>query len=385
MDRLKTIDNRLDKISRRISFAAINPVNIEEEKHKFFSRRGYNPQFEYGRHRSNLKALKHSLTRIRPDRSVVGRILSEIRDRYKDDISLVEHRGTSGFTDVSLKIHGLPKQDLVRHAKKLVFLKIRPEPIKYTTKQIIGKLRMAFVKYGFPWEVQQKEMIAMAAVKTGARKLLIKKKSRFSRDFLKRIIVHEIGTHIMRSENGAQQPYRFFSRGLPGYLMTEEGLAVFNEEQHDCLNNYVLKVYAGRVLAINSALRKPFCDTYRLLRKYFTKNIAWRLTLRAKRGLGDTSEPGAFTKDFCYLQGYLELKRFSATGGKMNKLYYGKIGLQHIETLEKIPNLVHPSFLPMFRYYKYFSGHFSSILKKLVLLDSIQRINLYHLKLDKPS
>ncbi len=384
MNKLKTIDEKLDKISRRLSFTVINPLNADEEKEKFFSRRGYNPQFEYSRHRAYLGTLKNSLRRIRPDSSVVGNILGEIRDRYLEDIGLIENIGSEDFSDLSIRMHGRPDSALLRKAGELALLKTRPEPIVYTTAQIIRKLRVAFLKYGFPWDVQQKDMVAVAAVKINQKKLLIKKKSRFSRNFLKRIIVHEIGTHIIRAENGANQPYKFFSRGLPGYLMTEEGLAVFNEELNNCLNNYVLRVYAGRVIAINSALKASFLDTYRMLRKYFAKDTAWRLTLRAKRGLSDTSVPGAYTKDLCYLQGYLELKKFVAGGGRIYKLYYGKIGLQHIELLDKIPNLVNPFFLPMFRYVKFFSGHFSSIIKRMALMDNVQQVNLKNLELDKP-
>jgi hypothetical protein len=164
--------------------------------------------------------------------------------------------------------------------------------------------------------------------------------------------------------------------------MTEEGLAVFNEEANDCLNNFVLKIYAGRVLAIDYAMQKSFSETYRLLRKYFTKNTAWRLTLRAKRGFVDTSGPGALTKDIAYLQGYLKVKEYARKGGNMNRLYYGKVGIEHIPLLSEIPDLINPHFLPMFRYMKYFRGHFSNLMDRIVFKDTIRPISMDDLKLD---
>ncbi len=272
MDMNLIVDRKLDQISKKLSFTDLNPVNVEEEKERFFRSESYNPVFEYGRPSCNLDALSVRLERLRPDDSPVGNILRKIRDLYLLDISLINSRGLDGFQGISDKIYGKPDASLVKHAKRLAYLKIRPEENKYSTKQIINKLNLAFIKYGFHWEVEEKDMVANAAVKIQEKKLLIKKSSRFSSNFLKRIIVHEIGTHIMRAENGENQPYRFFARGFPGYLMTEEGLAVYNEEANDCLNNFVLKIYAGRVIAIDYAMQKSFSDTYSMLRKYFTKN-----------------------------------------------------------------------------------------------------------------
>ena len=368
-------DKMLDKISRKISFLAVNPKNSQEEKERFFAEPDHEPHFRYKPHQ-DLQLMRERLESIRPSDSAVGKILADIRDRYLNDIRLIDSRGTEDFTKISKELYGFPDNNLLKEAKRLIYLKVKKEDSGYATSQIIRKLRLAFMKYGFPWQVEEKDMVAAAAVKTEKKKLFIRRRSSFSENFLKRIIVHEIGTHIMRAENGSYQPYSFFMRGLPGYLMTEEGLAVYNEEQNDCLNNYILKIYAGRVLAIDCALRSSFRKTYELMRKYFTRRNAWRLTLRAKRGLGDSSKPGAFTKDIAYLQGYLEIKRFAQQGGDISKLYYGKIGLQHIDLVERLPGIVNPHYLPMARYLNYFSGHFSKVMRKVVLLDSLQQIDL---------
>jgi uncharacterized protein (TIGR02421 family) len=372
-------DRLLDRISHSIAFSSINPVNLEEEKDRFFSQPGYNPQFMYHPVRVDSEQIRRLLASIECDSSPVGTILNQTRDRYIQEIRLIESRGRSEFTDISMDLHGEPDAELVKQATMLVSKKSRAEHPSFNTSQIVRKLELAFVKYGFHWKVEPVEMIANAAVKLRTKTLLVRKDSRFSRKFLKRIVVHEIGTHITRADNGEYQPYTFFSRGLPGYLMTEEGLAVFNEEQNGCLDHNVLRTYAGRVLAIGHAMKYPFRETYEMLRKDFTKNDAWRLTVRAKRGLSDTSQPGAFTKDIAYLKGYMRVKAYAESGGDMTMLYYGKLGLEHIEAVKSIPGLVHPDILPMFRYVDYFRGHFSNIMDRVVYRDSIPNFDLREL------
>jgi len=376
------IDEELHRISKKISFADLRPVNVDEEREKFFKNKDYNPQFVYTEPHYDLNIIRDKLRALEPSDDIVGKILKGIILTYLHHIDLIENRGTDNFSAISRQIHGEPDARLVKKAKKLLYLKIKPETKEYSTDEIIKKLRVAFVKYGFHWTIEERYMVASAAVELETKKLLVKKNTSFSSSFLRRIIVHEIGTHVMRSENGLNQPYKFFARGLPGYLMTEEGLAVFNEEQHDCLNNFVLKVYAGRVLSIHSALTNSFADTYSLLRKYFTMKTAWRLTLRAKRGLKDTTQPGAFTKDIAYLKGYVKVKKFVENQGDINRLYYGKIGLQHLNLIEQIPGLIHPNLLPMFRYINFLQSHFTSAIDSIVFNDGITPVKISNLNLD---
>ena len=97
-----------------------------------------------------------------------------------------------------------------------------------------------------------------------------------------------------------------------------------------------MKTYAGRVLANDLSLKNSFCAVYNSLLEYFPKNDAWTLTLRAKRGLSDTSKPGAFTKDHIYLKGFLNVKKYAERGGDIKKLYIGKIGIEHVPLLKYI-------------------------------------------------
>ena len=366
----KEIDNELYNISKKISFFAINPNNEESERKKFFKSKTYEPQFTYDVYRENIDKFQEQLKDINPDNSEIGKLLKQTRNISYSMFNLLKYRGDERFTKYSILVYGLPDKELINNAKHMLkTLKVKKDKDNLTSKQVIRRMKYAFIKYGFNWDIKEKEMAASAAVKNTEKELLIKKGGKFSRKFLKRLIVHEIGTHIVRYENGSYQPYKIFEKGLPNYLMTEEGLAVVNEEMNGCLDNTILKRYASRVVAVNMATKYSFRKTYDYLKKYLDKDLAWRTTVRVKRGLTDTSKPGGCTKDYAYLRGYFAVKKYIEDGGDIQKLYYGKVGIQHVELLGKIDDLVEPKLLPAFRYLRYFIEHFEGLLKSVIILD----------------
>ncbi|MDA2917796.1 flavohemoglobin expression-modulating QEGLA motif protein, partial [Nitrospinae bacterium AH_259_B05_G02_I21] len=85
-----------------------------------------------------------------------------------------------------------------------------------------------------------------------------------------------------------------FALGTAGYLVTEEGLAVFQEAQQGVLEVNRLRVYAGQLLAVNTALVGGFEAVFEsLLARGFSDEEAFHITLRVKRGLSEVEEPGA--------------------------------------------------------------------------------------------
>jgi uncharacterized protein (TIGR02421 family) len=366
----KETDNELNNVSKKISFFAINPNNEQAEKKKFFKSKTYEPQLLYNPYKENIEQLQEELKEINPDNSEIGKLLKQSRNIYYSMLNMIKYRGDSRFTKYSILVYGIPDKELIRKAKYMLkTLKVKRTKENLTSKQVISRMRYAFMKYGFKWGIKERDMAASAAVKNTEKELLIKRDGKFSKKFLKRLIVHEIGTHIVRYENGSYQPYKIFMRGLPNYLMTEEGLAVVNEEMNGCLDNTILKRYASRVVAVDMATKYGFRKVYNHLRKYLDKDLAWRTTIRVKRGLEDTSKPGGCTKDYAYLRGYFAVKKFIEDGGDIQKLYYGKIGIQHVDMLKRIDDLVEPKLLPAFRYLRYFIEHFEGLLKGVIILD----------------
>lgn len=346
------VDKVICAIARKLSKLPCMPKNLNEEKEKFFQSNSYNPIFVYeGQPAKELDALKNALLNLDISAAGIGMLFKKKQDELLKIIEMMKSIGTRRFTEISQSLYGIPDDKLLQKANDFIGIFDSPDESYISSEQVKVRLELALKKYGFTWQVREKDMISRAAVSQSSKLLFIKKDSFFTNKFIKRIIVHEIGTHILRAENGAQQPYDIFSLGLTGYLSTEEGLAVVNEEEHDCLTRSTLKTYAARVIAVHKAMRCTFRETYNYLLPHVGKENAFDITLRAKRGVGNTFFPGAFTKDYLYLKGYFDVRKFLDSGGDPAKLYYGKIGIDDIPFIEKISGLIHPMFLPQMRYY----------------------------------
>ncbi len=364
--RLSNIDKQLLEISKQVSFIDINPDNEDSEKALFFSNPDYNPQFKYLPLKTPPEKILKELDKLDLGYTPMDKIFRKSASRLRSLVKMLESRGSVRSCRISEKIYGTPSPALVAKAKDML-----SEPIKksakekdLTTKQILRMMNNAFVRFGANWTVMEKDMAASAAVLAGKRQLLIRTKSRFPKSFVKRLIVHEIGTHVLRAENGSKQPYKIFEHGLPDYMMTEEGLAVYNEELNKCLDKETMRRYAARTIAISKALNSSFRETFNHLKQFFDDDeFIWRTVVRAKRGLGDTSQHGAFTKDHLYLKGYYEVKSFVEKGGDISKLYYGKVGIDDVPDLDKIPGLIHPMYLPFFRYFQFLIEFINELVK----------------------
>ena len=162
---------------------------------------------------------------------------------------------------------------------------------------------------------------------------------------MKRLIAHEIEGHVYRYENGLLQPYSVFSRGLSKEsLETDEGLAIVVEQKEKLNADNQLREYAGRVLAVDIASKKNFYETFKSLVNHFSKEDAFTITLRVKRGLHKQSEPGAFTKDALYLKGFLAVSKF-LEDHDMRQLYYGRYSVYDAPLVMDVDGLVKPKYL----------------------------------------
>ncbi len=146
------------------------------------------------------------------------------------------------------------------------------------------------------------------------------------------LIAHEVGTHIVRRERGAESPLALLGAGLAGYLRGEEGIATYAEQIHLGASDF-----AGGLgyLAVGWAsgldgTPRTFRMLYEVLIPYFlmvilrktiaghetpdmhfvkelAKRQAWARCVRTFRGTsGDT--PGVcYTKDIVYREGNIAM------------------------------------------------------------------------------
>lgn len=349
-----SIDKRICDIDRKIKFIYhLQPQNLEKEKYRFFQEEGrYNPQFVYPDINFDPEELKDRLQYIETDDSPLGQIYKHKKEEIVNKIALLQARGNgSVFTDISGKLFPIPDKELYESAlsEKDTITYDKHKDSILNAEEAKSLFEDALEQYELDnWKVVIKDqMVADCSVnKKGS--FFIRDKAKFSKNRIESLIRHEIETHILTTVNGAQQPYEIFSQGTADYLLTQEGMAVYNEEH---FNSHGLKGERGiySIIGIYHAKNTSFTGLYTLFKEYnFSPERAYQSTLKIKRGLTDTSLPGCFSKSSIYYIGYKKIKEFIDNGGDYKDLYMGKINIDKVELYKQIKELKEAKILPQF-------------------------------------
>lgn len=351
----RELDQELISLDRQLKLLYhLKPVNLEEERNLFMKDHSYNPQFVYPEFMFDPLHLREKLRKT--SKKIGDSVLSELfKGKLLEidlKIKLLESIGTDSFTGNSIVLFGEPDESLKRQAQK----KLDQKPKHFTrskmlsSEEIIYEFERSFKEYGLEqWKVKLKKNM-VAVVMAGKRNALMMREGvRFSENRLRMVVAHEIETHILTAENGKSQNYGLFNRGFANYLQTQEGLAIWNQEQVATLESEKTYRPAALVFVVAFAMKHDFADTVDYCRKLgMTVSRAFQTTVKVKRGLEDTSKKGAFTKDIVYFKGYQEIKSFVEKGGNLKDLYYGKYSLDDLELIKQVPYLVEPRLLPSF-------------------------------------
>ena len=169
----------------------------------------------------------------------------------------------------------------------------------------------------------------MAMVLNNIQTLVIHKDHVFSKNELKVLANHEIGTHMVTTMNGLLQPLKIFSHGFPHNVETQEGLAVYSEYMSNSMTLNRLKELAYRVIAVDSLAKGyNFSKTFNLLKNSYDLNEqdSFNITLRVHRG-------GGLTKDYLYLTGLKKIFDFHNNGNDLTPLLTGKVSLEYVDTI----------------------------------------------------
>lgn len=345
------IDREIAIVEKQIKLLMhLKPVNLTLEKNLFLKGKKRNPVFQYRSLKFDPDALREKLFSLKPDRSSLGRLFQKKIEELLLKMKLLEARGSHHFSKISESLYGKSTPELETDAKQILNTphQIPSERKKFSTEEIQYILEEVLRNYGLAkWRVRLKSELVSDVAAGKRNALFLHEGVSFNRVRLDRIIAHEIETHILTAENGKYQPYRLFHRGFANYLETQEGLAIYAQEcQTQCLPLSAHRV-SYLALAVAEACRSSFRNVYEMMREFgFSEEKSFRMALRAKRGLGDTEEPGAFTKDIIYLQGYRRIEKFVKDGGDLKKLYVGKIALEDVPFISGIPGMVAPRYLP---------------------------------------
>ncbi|MDT8286450.1 MAG: DUF1704 domain-containing protein [Elusimicrobiales bacterium] len=344
----KAADRALTGFSASLAFSEqINPTpaSAAGEKEKFFSAlaegRSYEPRFRYSPFPPRALKKIPVLEGLKTGGGPYAPFLEEARSQLLAKAALLQARGTESFPALSAALFRLPSEAEVEAAERtLEKLGYEPpaRPAELSGAEMAGELSKALAEAGLKkWKVRiSPRMSASASVTPGARRVNIKKGRRYSRDEVKRLVLHEIGVHALRAENGYAMPLGIFRLGLEGYLETEEGMAAYNEWNAGMEEG--LRLFALRVLAVDWASRLPFSGVFsRLTARGVPPELAWTITQRVKRGMTDTGRPGCYGKDVSYFRGYLTVKDFMEKDGSWDELMrYGKVSMGHLPALRAL-------------------------------------------------
>lgn len=287
----------------------VTPVNLLEEKEKFFADPSYNPQFTYRRELSSDELYKHG----QPKQEYVD-LASEIHAESffnKTEADITRGEGpVMTENEVREKIELFLRMHNLEERYRFVFS---------TTFVARASVNNSEIKLRLPLLFREQSLLGM--------------------------IYHELGTHALRRINYEAQP--FFKKkkkyGFGSYLLTEEGLAVI----HSLIPHQNKLAYraASYYLASSWAQTHSFSQLWEKIGTFIDDpQRRWNWTLRQKRGLSDTSQPGGFTKDLVYFEGLVEVWQWlHAHQFDSSDLYRGKIALEDVELAKKL----NPDFQPL--------------------------------------
>lgn len=354
MKRWKKLDEKRVELEMGIDLDNfMSPLNRNEEYAKVAKAikigKRYEPVFEYPAlpdlRRRDIAAFGKSLD----ESDIIEALLKRWTENRLLEIEMAESHDAEVLDRCSRELFGFPSDDLLAKSKNN--LETIPPDAGAPTGRILKAeecaelLREAMEDNGFDWEVRiLPEMGIKACVDNIAREFCIRADASWRESVVKMIVVHEIGTHVLRASNGYLQPLTIFGTGLPGYQETEEGLAEYTEVKEDCFSPVVHRRISARVLAAKSASNGSFFDLFSEMTEFYKPDAAYDIALRAKMGISDTSKPGSYVKDYLYLHGLHKVERFFEQSSDKEKrlLYAGKI---RIEDLPLVTRLVDDGYM----------------------------------------
>jgi uncharacterized protein (TIGR02421 family) len=341
---MNATDKKLRYLLQQLNLGQVlKPINLHEEKNTFLNSRlpskRKSPAFKYKYASSkwtNFKPVLPLESMDAPDEVIqIYREKQFELERTKDMFAAV---GTEKFTPVAVEIFGAPTAEDALKARRVLKKLSNVKPLERNTsaKDFARLLKTRLEKLGISMHVKLvSSMATKISVDSVSRLIHLNRNALFAPQEIKRLLVHEIDVHAVRMHNGSCFPWGIFSMGTAGYREAEEGLAVYFERCSNHLYPFQEKIYAGRCLAVYLSLSAGFSEVFEELLLYFDEKTAYTIVGRVKRGLADTSRPGALTKEFHYFTGPNRVQSYLQSKGSLRTLMCGKIAFKHVKFMDR--------------------------------------------------
>lgn len=287
-----------------------------------------------------------------------------------DCIDAVKRGDDAGVTAASLALYGQPRvnrQTLQAHLEEMCAHAGKRKtriPVWITAEMFAAMARRLLAAYGLTdWRIQTSTRSALHVGHTKRLRtplLRIPTSLRITPRRAAQLLAHEVETHVLRHANGERSPLLLLGRGTAGYLQTDEGLAMYNQQQLSRNTRH----WPGFWEAYAAALAREYDgrETHRILAAARTRlaarmghdqpealgqSAATRLCKRLYRGIASRTTPGVgFFRDHVYLSGYEDIRTWTATHD-VSELYVGHVALHDLDRVRElgITTTLAPQFL----------------------------------------
>ena len=330
--------------------AFFTPQNLVSERQTFLKKHSlgikYEPRFAYKSLDSKeIQKLKKLLIEFNGINHLPEPLAEAYHLAFRNHLMMCdlllafEEKDDHQVSAQSEKIFGKPSKYLLSTAEKTVGnpdtpirLSRHADKKDLTSDELSNSINNRLQQYGVRWKlVLTNYSVSRVSVKPIQRVITVRQDLFFSPHDVKKILVHEVDTHVLRTENGKRcWTPGIFELGFYDSEKTDEGLALYNERLQNVSSPDSDCIIALHVLGIEYASSHTFSETFDWIINYFPYDpeFAFHRVLRWKRGLHHQDRPGVFYKDMVYFMGFFEVNDYITNGGKISNLYYGRTGLE---------------------------------------------------------
>ncbi len=268
---------------------AVKPTNLLEEREKFFADVSYNPQFTY----ADIPAPELLTQWGVPHQGL-----------YEYAYDMLQRFPAPGSTAISDRVS---QEDIVSQ---------------------VAAFNQRFPLHT-PLEVHfDSNLVSRCKVTPTA--LYFQLPLVYSKEQLGDLLRHELETHVLRYRNHAAQAWSTYESPEHEIRRTEEGIA----NLHTHLLRQDKRFYKSffSYVAAYTAQKASFAEVFdTLVRLGRSKQTSWNTAVKVKRGLTDTSQPGLFSREMCYLEGSIQVYDWLIhQKSNPHQLYWGRLSLEEL-------------------------------------------------------
>ncbi|MDP4679558.1 MAG: flavohemoglobin expression-modulating QEGLA motif protein, partial [Cyclobacteriaceae bacterium] len=336
---IQSVDKNLYKLLKGFELLAyVNPSNTKSELKRFKNSKFTTPpKFKYSPIKINPFELKQQLSLLKThDISDISvrHLYESVINSFFDKIDLLSTLDTKKFLYNSLRYFGRPSKKDLLNAQYLLHLPTIPsEPKKepfLSMDEAMATFKAALKTYEIDCKIElSNKVISQVMVLNSKKTILIRPDAHFTRKEANALIEHEIGVHMVTTQNSTYQDLKIFNLGLPVNTLTQEGLAILSEYLSGNITLKRLQKIALRVVVVDmmcSGADFIECFNYLVNQQNIPANDAYTIVTRIFRG-------GGFTKDYLYLSGFAKILKIWNSNLSLYPLLVGKTSMDFYDTI----------------------------------------------------